>query len=426
MKIGIKILGCPKNTADCEVLAGVLRKRGHEIVKNAEEAEAIIIDTCAFIEDAKKETIDTILDFVYYKKSRPDLKLFVKGCMVQRYYEELKKEIPEVDGWFGVLPPNEIAQAIEKASDLVKEPEPVYDAAERYDLEEKPYAYIKIADGCDRNCTFCAIPLFKGRYKSRPMEAIVDEAKRLLEMGKKEFVLVSQDSTAYGTDIYGRQALPELLKKLNSIKGDFWIRVMYLHPDYTTDEIIDAIHSLDKVVNYFEVPVQHGSDKILSRMGRIKKRKEIENLFSKIRKAPESTIRTTVMVGFPGESDDDFNQLLDFLEEVHPDRMGVFVYSDEEGTVASKFEDKVDEEVAREREEQVVALSVELMESSNKRWIGKRIKVLVEGEGYGRGKMDAPEIDGNIMLIGNAEVGRFVTVEVERVQDLEMEGRIVG
>jgi ribosomal protein S12 methylthiotransferase len=430
MKIGIKILGCPKNVADCEVLAAVLKKRGHEIVRSAEEADLVLIDTCTFIEDAKRETIDTILDFVYYKKSRRDLKIAVKGCMVQRYYEELKREIPEVDLWIGVLPPFEIAKAIENLSDSVKDPDPVYEESDHEDLEGKPYAYVKIADGCDRKCTFCAIPLFKGRYRSRSVQSIVTEVEKLVRSGKKEIILVSQDSTAYGTDIYGKQHLPDLLREVSRIDGDFWIRVMYLHPDYLTDEIINAIASTEKVVPYFEVPVQHGSDKILRRMGRIKKRKELEALFEKIRSlSKDATIRTTVMVGFPGESEEDFQELLDFLSVAHPDRMGVFVYSDEEGTVASGYEDKVEKEIAQEREEIVASIIPDLLSSSNERWVGRTVRAIVErdeGMLVARSFMDAPEIDGYIEVKGEAKEGEFVEVQITEAYDYYMEGRLIG
>jgi ribosomal protein S12 methylthiotransferase len=430
MKIGIKVLGCPKNVADCEVLAAVLKKGGHEIVKSAEEADLVLIDTCTFIEDAKKETIDTILDFAYYKKSRKDLKIAVKGCMVQRYYDELKKEIPEVDLWIGVLPPTEIARAIESLSDKVEDPNPVYEESDHDDLEEKPYAYVKIADGCDRKCTFCAIPLFKGRYRSRSAQSIITEVENLVKSGKKEIILVSQDNTAYGTDIYKKQYLPELLKHISKIDGDFWIRVMYLHPDYLTDEIINAIANTEKVVPYFEVPVQHGSDRILKRMGRIKKRKELENLFEKIRSSSkDATIRTTVMVGFPGESEEDFQELLDFLSVSHPDRMGVFVYSDEEGTVAAGFEDKVEKEIAHEREEIVASIIPDLLSSSNERWVGRTVRALVErdeGRLVGRSFMDAPEIDGYIEIQGEAKEGEFVEVKIMESYDYYMEGRLIG
>ncbi len=429
MKIGVKILGCPKNTADCEVLAAVLRKRGHEIVRSAEEADLVLIDTCTFIEDAKRETIDTILDFVYYKEERKDLKIAVKGCMVQRYYEELKKEIPEVDVWIGVLPPERVTDAIEKLKDDVEGPMPVYGETDRFDLEGKPYTYVKIADGCDRRCTFCAIPLFKGRYRSRPIEVVVEEVRNLLDMGKREIVLVSQDSTAYGIDLYGEQSLPRLLRELSKIEGKFWIRVMYLHPDYLSEEMIRAIHETEKVVSYFEVPVQHGSDRMLRRMGRIKGRRELEELFERIRSLGEATIRTTVMVGFPGESEEDFKELLDFIDAVHPDRMGVFVYSDEEGTVAYMFRDKVDPEIAKEREEIVASLIPDLMLKSNERWIGRTVEALVEedeGEIVGRSFMDAPEIDGYIDLSGEAKVGEFVEVKITGAGEYFLEGRVIG
>ncbi len=431
MKIGIKILGCPKNVADCEILAGLLKAKGHQIVKSAEEADLVIIDTCTFIEDAKRETIDTILDFVYYKKERKDLKIAVKGCMVQRYYKELKKELPEVDMWFGVVNPMEIAKAIEKGKDLVKnEPFPIYSSYKRENLEETPYAYVKIADGCDRKCTFCAIPLFKGRYRSRSIDVIKKEVEELVNSGKKEIVLVSQDSTAYGTDIYGEQSLPHLLHELNNIKGDFWIRVMYLHPDYLTDEIINTISSLEKVVPYFEVPIQHGSNYILKRMGRIKKRNELIKLFEKIKTShKDATTRTTVMVGFPGERENDFEDLLDILEKIHPDRMGVFVYSDEEGTVASKFEDKVEEVVAKEREEIISKLAIDLMRESNERFIGRKVKAVAEYEDGGvhlRSFFDAPEIDEYIVVDEEIKPGDFYYVEITDANELYMEGEIVG
>ncbi len=429
MKIGIKVLGCPKNTADCEILAAILRKRGHEIVKSAEEADLVIIDTCTFIEDAKRESVDTILDFVYYKNSRGDLKLAVKGCMVQRYYRDLKKEIPEVDLWIGVVPPERVAEAIENFQDAVGTPEPVYLDSDHFSLDEKPYSYVKIADGCDRNCTFCTIPSFKGRYRSRPKEVILEEVRKLVEVGKKEIVLVSQDNTAYGTDIYGFQSLPQLLRELSKIPGDFWIRVMYLHPDYINDEMISTIAEGEKVIPYFEIPIQHASDRILKRMGRVRKRRELEKIFSKIRSYDDTTIRTTVMVGFPGESEEDFQQLLDFIELVHPDRMGVFSYSDEEGTVAHTFKDKVDPDVVEEREEVVLSLIPDLVSSSNERWLGRVVKAVVEEEEgirVGRSWMDAPEIDGFIELRGEAKLGEFVKVEISRVYDYYMEGRIVG
>lgn len=430
MKIGIKILGCPKNTADCEILAAVLKRRGHEIVESAEEADLVIIDTCTFIEDAKRESIDTILDFVYYKKSKKDLKIAVKGCMVQRYYNELKKEIPEVDTWIGVAPPNVVADAIGDLRDRVFNPNPVYENHEHLSLEKTPYSYVKIADGCDRNCTFCTIPSFKGRYKSRTKESIIKEVGNLVSNGKKEIVLVSQDSTAYGKDIYENYEVTDLLRDISRIPGDFWIRLMYIHPDYISEKLINTILDTEKVVPYFEIPVQHGSDKILRRMGRLRRRRELENIFKTIRDlSGEATIRTTVMVGFPGESEEDFQQLLDFLETVHPDRMGVFLYSNEEGTVAYTFRDKVDIEIARERQEIVTALSWDLMLLSNERWIGKKIRVLTEedsGEVVGRSWMDAPEIDGFVELDRKVDPGKFVEVKVEGANDCCLEGRIIG
>ncbi len=427
MKVGFKILGCPKNVADCEILAGILKERGHEMVFDVEDADLVIIDTCAFIEDAKVESIDEILDFVEYKKYRRDLKIAVKGCLVQRYGKDLMKEIPEVDMWFGVLDPNDIANAVERGTSVLKEPDTIYRYEVRSDLEGFPYAYVKIADGCDRRCTFCAIPLFKGRYRSREMEDLKREVEDLVRGGKKEIILVSQDSTAYGFDLERPKNLVDLLESLNSIDGDFWLRVMYLHPDHITFEMIDAILELEKVVPYFEIPVQHGSDPILKRMGRTRKSYELMDLFDYIRKRSDmATIRTTVMVGFPGEGEGEFQELLDFLEKIRPDRMGVFVYSDEEGTVASTFEDKVEEEVAKEREEIVSALIPEYVIESNSKFIGKTLRVLVDEEGIGRTFADAPEIDTSVFLEGEVEVGNFVDVEIESLEDIDMKGKVIG
>ncbi|PLV57234.1 30S ribosomal protein S12 methylthiotransferase RimO [Thermotoga sp. SG1] len=427
MRVGIKVLGCPKNEADCEVLAGILKERGHEIVYKVEEADVVVLDTCAFIEDAKKESIDEIFSFVEAKKDY-GYKIVVKGCLVQRYYRELKKEIPEVDQWIGVVAPEKIALLLESGGDLVPQrPETVYSYRKRVNLEEKPYAYVKISDGCDRKCTFCSIPIFKGNLKSRSMEDIVHEVEDLLAEGKKEIILVAQDTTSYGEDLYGKQALPDLLRRLNSLKGDFWIRVMYLHPDHLTDEIIDTILKLEKVVNYFDVPVQHGSDKILTLMGRVKSSKELKNMLMKIRdKAPDAVLRTSVIVGFPEETEEDFEELKRFVEEVKFDKLGVFVFSDEEGTVASSLKNKVDPETARRRQEELLLLQAEISYERLDRFVGKSMKALVEGRenGYliGRTFTEAPEVDGVVFIKGRGEIGNFLEVTIEEHDEYDMWG----
>ena len=427
MKVGIKVLGCPKNEADCEILAGLLKERGHEIVHNVEEADVVVLDTCAFIEDAKKESIDEILSFVEAKEDY-GYRLVVKGCLVQRYYRELKKEIPEVDQWIGVVAPEKIVSLLENGEDLVPQrPETVYSYRKRINLEEKPYAYVKISDGCDRKSTFCSIPSFKGNLKSRSVEDIVHEVEDLLAEGKKEIILVAQDTTSYGEDLYGKQALSDLLRRLNSLKGDFWIRVMYLHPDHLTDEIIDTILKLEKVVNYFDVPVQHGSDRILTLMGRIRSSKELKNMLLRIRdKAPDAVLRTSVIVGFPGETEEDFEELKRFVEEVKFDKLGVFVYSDEEGTVASSLKNKVDPETARRRQEELLLLQAEISYERLDRFVGKSMKALVEGRenGYliGRTFTEAPEVDGVVFIKGRGEMGDFLEVTIEEHDEYDMWG----
>jgi len=433
MRIGIKVLGCPKNEADCEILAGILKKRGHEIVKNVEDADVVILDTCAFIEDAKRESISEIFEFVDYKLStKQDLKLMVKGCLVQRYGRILREEIPEVDGWFGVVAPERLVEALERGEEFFvpTTPEVVYSFSHRCSLDNRPYSYIKISDGCDRGCTFCSIPKFKGKFRSRKIEDILKEARYLIESGKKEIILVAQDTTGYGIDIYGNQALPELLRGLNSLEGKFWIRVMYLHPDFLTQDIIETMCSLEKVVKYFDVPIQHASDEILRRMGRMKKSEELMELFERIRRAcPDAVLRTSVIVGFPGERDEDFEKLMEFVVDVGFDKLGVFVYSDEEGTVAHEFSDKVDKEVAEERKERLLLKQADISFEKLNRFLEKEFVAVLEdrenGFMIGRTWMDAPEIDGVIYLKGKGKIGDLVKVRVEEHDEYDMKGVIL-
>ena len=433
MRIGIKVLGCPKNEADCEILAGILKKRGHEIVKNVEDADVVILDTCAFIEDAKRESISEIFEFVDYKLStKQDLKLIVKGCLVQRYGRILREEIPEVDGWFGVVAPERLVEALERGEEFFvpTTPEVVYSFSHRCSLDNRPYSYIKISDGCDRGCTFCSIPKFKGKFRSRKIEDILKEARYLIESGKKEIILVAQDTTGYGIDIYGNQALPELLRSLNSLEGKFWIRVMYLHPDFLTQDIIETMCSLEKVVKYFDVPIQHASDEILRRMGRMKKSEELMELFERIRRAcPDAVLRTSVIVGFPGEKDEDFEKLMEFVTDVGFDKLGVFVYSDEEGTVAHEFSDKVDKEVAEERKERLLLKQADISFEKLNRFLEKEFVAVLEdrenGFMIGRTWMDAPEIDGVIYLKGKGKIGDLVKVRVEEHDEYDMKGVIL-
>lgn len=401
LKLYIVVLGCPKNEADFSIFKYHLKELGHEVVDDIEQSDGVVIDTCGFIVDAKQESIDTILEFVQYKKQKPDFKIFVTGCLVQRYPKELPVELPEVDGWFGVIPPKMLANTFEKTRKYITDPIAVYEFEGRYD-NDMPFAYVKIADGCDRSCTFCTIPKFKGGFVSRKIEDIEAEVRYLLSVGKKEIILVAQDTTGYGIDLYGKQMLAELLKRLGSIDGEFWIRVMYMHPDHVTDEIIESFSS-PKVLKYFDIPVQHGSDNILKLMGRTKTSAELEELFNKIRNIyPEATLRTSIIVGFPGETKKDFEQLLDFVRTVEFDRLGTFIYSDEEDAPSSKLSGKVSAKTAQRRFDALMEAQSEISFLRNQRMVGKIVDVLAEeeinGVLIGRGYMDAPEIDGNVFF----------------------------
>jgi len=430
MRIGIKVLGCPKNEADCDVLEAILRSKGHEIVYNVDEADIVVIDTCCFIEDAKRESIDEILDFVEYKKRKPFF-LCVKGCLVQRYASQLVEELPEVDAWYGVLSPYRLAEALEKkVRFLVEEPETVYECAPRSKFSS--YAYVKIADGCDRSCTFCAIPAFKGRFKSRSIESIKAEVRELVQNGVKEIVLVAQDTTAYGIDLYGKPSLPKLLRALDSLEGEFRLRVMYMHPDHFDEEILSSICDSRKVLHYFDLPVQHGSDEVLVKMGRMKKSEELLEMIFSIRRAlSDAAIRSSVIVGFPGEKEKNFEELLEFLKVAKFERLGCFIYSDEEGTVASELQDKVGEEIAKERMEEVLSLQAELAKESLSRFVGEELEVLVERstKNYyvARSHLDAPEVDGIVQVRKDVDLNlpSFQLVRILDTDGFDLKGVLV-
>ncbi|HBT40024.1 MAG: Ribosomal protein S12 methylthiotransferase RimO [Thermotoga sp. 50_1627] len=430
MKIGIKVLGCPKNEADCDVLEAILRSRGHEIVYSVDAADTIVIDTCCFIEEAKRESIDEILDFIEYKKKKSFF-LCVKGCLVQRYAPQLVEELPEVDAWYGVLSPQRLAEALEKrVRFLVEQPETVYECAPRSRFNS--YAYVKIADGCDRNCTFCAIPVFKGRFRSRSIESIEAEVRELVRNGVKELVLVAQDTTAYGIDLYGKPSLPKLLRVLDSVEGEFRLRIMYMHPDHFDEEILSCFCNARKVLHYFDLPVQHGSDEVLARMGRVKKSDQLLEMIFSIRKAlPDAAIRSSVIVGFPGEKEKNFEELLEFLKVAKFERLGCFVYSDEEGTPASELQGKVDEEIAKERMEEVLSLQAELARESLSRFVGEKLQVLVEKEAknhyIARSHLDAPEVDGIVKVRKNGKLNlpSFQLVRILDTDGFDLRGVLV-
>ncbi|WP_448375874.1 30S ribosomal protein S12 methylthiotransferase RimO [Fervidobacterium sp.] len=432
MKLYIVVLGCPKNEADFSLFKYHIQQLGHEVVDDLELADGVVVDTCGFIVDAKQESIDTILEFVEHKKKlqqlRREFKIFVTGCLVQRYPKELPVEIPEVDGWFGVIPPKTLADNMEKVNKYITDPIAVYDFEGRVDDVSLPYAYVKIADGCDRACTFCTIPKFKGGFVSRKLEDIVKEVEYLVAQGKKEIILVAQDTTGYGVDLYGKPMLPELLKRLNDVDGNFWIRVMYMHPDHVTDEILEGF-SYEKVVKYFDIPVQHGSKKVLKLMNRTKTPEELEMLFDKIRNMfPEAVLRTSVILGFPGETSQDFEELLEFIRSVEFDKLGAFIYSDEEDAASYKLPHKVRTSTAQKRLDKLMETQAEISLLRNQRYLGKVLDVLIDEEAngvlIGRAFMDAPEIDGNVFVKGS-DISGFIKVKITEVDTYDLEGELV-
>jgi len=429
MKFGVLSLGCSKNIADMDNFMGIMRSRGHEIVKDASRADLLVIDTCGFIDDAKKESLEEIFRALSYKEHNPNLRVLAVGCLVQRYFEELKSEIREVDGLVGVTSPATLADLIERNEVFfIGEPYGVYEYSTR--VAEKYSAYVKIGDGCNRNCAFCSIPNFKGFAASRTSESIVKETLSLVRQGVKEIVLVSQDCTQYGLDLDEGVTLAGLLGKLNDLEGDFWIRVLYLHPDHVEDELIDSILSLSKVVDYFDIPVQSGSDEILKRMGRSKNSRQLRDLLLGIReKAPHAVLRTTIMVGFPGESEATFNETVDFARSVRFDRLGGFVYSREEGTPAFDKKLTVSKNAAKEMLELLLDEQDRISAERLSDFKGKVVTVLLEesGESYtlGRAYNSAPDVDGVVVLKGHKQEGVFLKARITDTYEHDMEGVVL-
>ena len=420
MKVWIDVLGCPKNEADSSAVMALLEKKGHEIVGEAAEADVIVVNTCGFIASAKEESVNEIFKVLNYKK-----RTIVHGCLVQRYSKELREGIPEVSAFLGVVGPEKVVKAVENPRDFVSVPEPIYKFVGR-SPGDKPYAYLKIGDGCSRRCAFCAIPSIKGPLKNRKILDVVEEAKELVAMGKREIILVSQDLTQYQD---GDRGIVDLMKELDKIDGDFWIRLLYLYPNGVSDELIDFVGCSRHFLHYFDIPIQHASSKILNVMRRNPDVDELRSKFLKIRNSIDDAIlRTTVMVGFPSENNDDFKELLDFISDVEFDRLGAFIYSEEKGTEACSVEPKVSKQVAQKRYDEVMEIQREVSLERNKKHVGKTFKTLVEGiEGeayYGRSYMDAPEIDGYVHFSSkkHLKIGDFVNVKIEDYEFYDLEG----
>ena len=434
MKIGVVSLGCPKNLVDSETMLGLIHEENYEITNDPSEAEIIIVNTCGFIESAKEESINTILQMAEYKKSGSCKYIIVTGCLSQRYAEELFNELPEADAIVGVEVYDEIGSIIKRVMNGERfimlersKPDVIYTSKETFlprILTTPSYtAYLKIAEGCDNCCSYCAIPKIRGPYRSKPMEQVLKEAKALADNGVKELIVVAQDTTRYGEDLPGgKLLLADLLKELNKIESLKWIRVMYCYPNNFTDELIETFASLDKVCKYVDLPLQHASNRLLASMNRYDTREEVETLLVKLRKRiPGIVIRTTFIVGFPGETDADFEELKEFVEQQRFENAGVFAYSQEEGTVAGAMPNQIPDEIKQERYHELMALQAQISEEIHKDTEGQTLEVLVEGieeDGsglhYGRSYREAPDIDGLVFIEnpGDIKPGCFVKVNI--------------
>ncbi len=436
-KVGMISLGCPKNQVDAEHMLALMDAEGWEIVDYVDGCDAVIVNTCGFIDDAKKEAIENILDMVELKKEGVIGKVIVTGCLAQRYKEEIVKEIPEVDAVVGIGANGDIIKTVEEVMSGTDTSEK-YPSRSELPLEGQRilttpqyWAYLKIGEGCSNRCTYCTIPSIRGKMRSRSMENVIDEAKQLAESGVKELILIAQDTTSYGLDLYGELKLPELLNELCKIDSLEWIRLLYCYPDRITDELIETMKNQEKVVNYIDLPLQHADDKILKAMNRRGDQALIRSVISKLRtEIPDVVIRTTFIVGFPGEGEEEFETLAEFVNEIEFDRLGVFAFSPQEGTPAYDMENQVDDDVKARRGEVIMQDQYSIMEEKNNAKIGKTYKVVVEEyDGYsdsytGRTYMDAPEIDGLVMFTSHKdlEIGDFVEVEIFNVEDYDLIG----
>lgn len=433
-------LGCAKNRVDAEILLYNLKVAGYNIVSSVSLADVVIVNTCGFIDDAKKESIDEILSAAELKNRGLIKAIIVTGCLAERYKNEVLKEIPEVDAVIGIGANNNIADVVDKAIMGVKTEDfpnklllPLN--GKRIQTTPKYYAYLKVADGCDNRCTYCAIPLIRGKFRSRRMEDILSEAEYLAKNGVKELLVIAQDTTRYGEDIYGELKLPELLKKLCKIDGIKWIRILYCYPDRITDELIDVISKEEKVLNYIDIPLQHCNKRILKLMNRNGDKESLTNLLKKIRqKIPDVILRTTFICGFPGETDEEFNELAEFSKEIKFERMGCFMYSQEEGTPASYMDNQVDNEVKFRRQEILMEEQMRIMEENSIKMLGKTITVLFEGYDdesnlyFGRSVADSPDIDGRVyfdILDKDVKEGEFLSVKINKFDNCDLIGEIV-
>lgn len=439
MKILFISLGCDKNLADSEEMLGLLTANGHEIVDSEEEADAIVINTCCFIHDAKEESVNTILEMAEYKKSGTCKALIVTGCMAQRYKEEITQEIPEVDAVLGTTSYGDIVKALNEVQagnvfqefrDINELPE---DCGHRVITTGGHFGYLKIAEGCDKHCTYCIIPSLRGKFRSVPEERLLKQAEYMASQGVRELILVAQETTVYGTDLYGKKTLHLLLKKLCQIRGIRWIRVLYCYPEEIYDELIQVMKAEPKICHYLDLPIQHASDKILRRMGRRTSKQQLIDIITKLRREiPDIVLRTSLITGFPGETEEDHQELMEFVDEMEFDRLGVFTYSPEEGTPAETMEGQVPEEVKEARRDEIMELQQEISLDKGNDRIGQEVLVMIEGKVLGESAYigrtygDAPKVDGYIFVqTGELLVtGDFAKVTVTGALEYDLIGEL--
>lgn len=440
-KVGFLSLGCSKNKVDLEIMLFCLKESGYSIVNNIYDSDVVIVNTCGFIEDSKKESIDEILNVINLKKQGKIRSIIITGCLAERYNNEVVKEFPEVDAVIGIGANLDISNVVKntllgnKISEFPTKLELPLNGG-RFLTTPRYYAYIKIAEGCDNKCTYCAIPIIRGSFRSRKIEDILNEAKLLAERGIKELILVAQDTTRYGEDIYEKFMLPHLLKELCKIEKIKWIRILYCYPDRLTDELIEVISSEPKIVKYIDLPLQHCNEKILKAMNRKGNRNSLTELIKKIRvKIPNVILRTTFICGFPGETEEDFNELAEFSKDIGFDRMGCFAYSNEENTAASMMNNQIDEKTKLHRQEILMNEQNSIMEVLASNMVGKEVTVLVEGYNeedncyFGRSQADSPDVDGKVIFsseYASLKEGSFVNVKVTGFNYVDLIGEMVG
>ena len=450
-------LGCDKNLVDSEKMLGLLNEAGYRVAQEESEADAIVVNTCCFIHDAKEESVETILEMAEWKKKGRLKALIVTGCMAQRYQDEIQQEIPEVDAVIGTTGYTEIVPILDE---ILAEAEASQEEAAVEEPKEKSFvnccpsidllpasladkrvvttggytAYLKIAEGCNKRCTYCIIPYIRGHYRSFPMEDLLEEARKLAEGGVKELILIAQETTVYGMDCYGRKALPELLTKLCEIEGIEWIRILYCYPEEITDELIAVMKKEKKICHYLDIPIQHSEDTILKRMGRRTNRAELVSLVEKLRKEiPDIVLRTTLITGFPGETEEEFKNMVDFVDSMEFDRLGVFPYSAEEGTKAAEMDGQITEEVKESRRDEIMALQQEISADKAASRLDDEMSVLIEGYLYeddiyiGRTYMDAPKVDGNVFVRAEEELisGDIVPVRITGANEYDLMGDVI-